>query len=363
MAAGEFDKTGQFGFDERKEEKQPGTGLALGVFYPTNALTNDEVATWNLVRPSGHVLTPDYILRRIGISQRYISDTTPLEMGIVATCLALGRTGADFTFFTTSFPTGQNYSKRLSELLALGESHMDVFAAGSGFPVALAHIKQYEDEFLGERVVVASSEKYSDMVVDLKANGITADPAMSQLSFSDGAAAFAFTYGKNLIILETLEKNLGNSDCLKLPSTGKPVPPFILKPEAGVQASSSGKVEYDGDNFYRVITRAVPNSINEAVGKAGLNPENITLIIPQQANLAVLEQIQKQLHEISPAYDGKVFINLEHGNFSSASIPIALDQARKEKLIKRGDIVVFAGFNIELYSSTIVVQFLSDFAA
>jgi len=365
MAVEDIDRRiAKFGFGEQKETKQPGTGLGLEVFYSPAALTNDEVATWNLVRPSGHVLTPDYILRRIGTSQRHISDTTPLEMGIVATCLALGRSGVDFTFFTTSFfPTEQNYSERLSGLLALGESHMDVFGAGSGFTAALDHIKKYEDEFLGERVVIVSSEMNSKEVVDLKASGIAADPAMSQLSYSDGAAAFAFTYGKDLTILAVSERDLGSPDCLKLPSIGKPIPPFILKPEAGVPVAKSGKIENDGDNFYRVVTRAVPNLIDEAVSKAGLDPQKIALIIPHQANFAVLEQIQKQLHEISPDYDGKVFINLAHGNFSSASIPIALEQARKGKLIKKGDIVVFAGFGAGLYSSVVVVQFLSGFAS
>jgi 3-oxoacyl-[acyl-carrier-protein] synthase III len=79
----------------------------------------------------------------------------------------------------------------------------------------------------------------------------------------------------------------------------------------------------------------------EAVERANLKPEDIDLFIPHQANLRIIEAVRKRLD----MPEEKVYINLEkYGNTSSASVPIALDEAISAGRAKKGDIILTAAF-------------------
>ncbi|MDA8229249.1 MAG: 3-oxoacyl-ACP synthase, partial [Desulfitobacterium hafniense] len=79
--------------------------------------------------------------------------------------------------------------------------------------------------------------------------------------------------------------------------------------------------------------------------KAGLNKEDIDLLIPHQANLRIVDAAVKRLG-ISP---DRVVVNLDrYGNMSAASIPVALDEAVKAGRVNYGDILVMVGFGAGL---------------
>ena len=81
--------------------------------------------------------------------------------------------------------------------------------------------------------------------------------------------------------------------------------------------------------------------IKEGLEYSNLNTEDISLLIPHQANLRISQFIQKKL-KLS---DSQVFNNImKYGNTTAASIPIALTEAYQSNLIKNNDIVVLAAF-------------------
>jgi 3-oxoacyl-[acyl-carrier-protein] synthase-3 len=82
-------------------------------------------------------------------------------------------------------------------------------------------------------------------------------------------------------------------------------------------------------------------SAEKAMEDAEITEEDIDILIPHQANLRIIDAIAKRVN----VSDDKVIRNLQYlGNTSSASIPIALDQARKEGKVKDGDTLLVAAF-------------------
>lgn len=83
------------------------------------------------------------------------------------------------------------------------------------------------------------------------------------------------------------------------------------------------------------------NATVKVIEKAGLTPEDISLVVPHQANIRIVEALAKRL-KLSM---DKVYLNIaKYGNTSSASVPLALDEANRAGRIKRGDNIVMVAF-------------------
>jgi 3-oxoacyl-[acyl-carrier-protein] synthase-3 len=97
----------------------------------------------------------------------------------------------------------------------------------------------------------------------------------------------------------------------------------------------------EGREVFKEAVKALQSSSLEAIKLADITPDDIDLFIPHQANYRIIEAVRKRLE----LPEEKVFSNLDrYGNTSSASVPIALDEAVKSGRLKRGDIVVFSAF-------------------
>lgn len=97
----------------------------------------------------------------------------------------------------------------------------------------------------------------------------------------------------------------------------------------------------EGKEVFKEAVKALQSSTLEAIKLADITPDDIDLLIPHQANYRIIEAVRKRLK----LPEEKVFSNLDrYGNTSSASVPIALDEAVKSSRLKRGDIVVFSAF-------------------
>ncbi|MCR4288047.1 MAG: 3-oxoacyl-ACP synthase, partial [Deltaproteobacteria bacterium] len=92
---------------------------------------------------------------------------------------------------------------------------------------------------------------------------------------------------------------------------------------------------------FKVAVRTMGAAIAEALASSGLSTEDITLLIPHQANLRIIDAMKDRL-KLS---DDKVFVNIDrYGNTSAGSIPLALDEAVRAGRVKDGDIIVFVAF-------------------
>jgi 3-oxoacyl-[acyl-carrier-protein] synthase-3 len=101
----------------------------------------------------------------------------------------------------------------------------------------------------------------------------------------------------------------------------------------------------DGKAVFKQAVERLPEVIAEVLAPHGLTFKDIDLLVPHQANLRINEMVAKRL-ELGP---DKVFNNIDrYGNTTAASIPIALCEARAAGKVKRGDLVVLAGFGAGL---------------
>jgi 3-oxoacyl-[acyl-carrier-protein] synthase-3 len=109
----------------------------------------------------------------------------------------------------------------------------------------------------------------------------------------------------------------------------------------------------NGKEVYHVAVRRIVELVNECLEKCDLRVEDIAMFIPHQMNTRIIESVGKRLHFT----DDQIFINIhKYGNTSAASIPIALDEARRTGRVKKGDIVLLVAFGGGLTWGANVIQ-------
>ena len=97
----------------------------------------------------------------------------------------------------------------------------------------------------------------------------------------------------------------------------------------------------------------MPHAAELALQRAELEKKDIDVLVPHQANMRIIESAAKRLHVPME----KVYVNIEkYANTSGASIPIALDEAVRTGMVKRGDIVCLAGFGAGLTWASVVMK-------
>jgi 3-oxoacyl-[acyl-carrier-protein] synthase-3 len=104
---------------------------------------------------------------------------------------------------------------------------------------------------------------------------------------------------------------------------------------------------------YQMAVRRIVELVNECLEKCDLNIEDVAMFIPHQMNARIIESVGKRLK----LTDDRIFINIsKYGNTSAASIPIALDECRKQGKLKSGDIILLVAFGGGLTWGANVIQ-------
>jgi 3-oxoacyl-[acyl-carrier-protein] synthase-3 len=112
-------------------------------------------------------------------------------------------------------------------------------------------------------------------------------------------------------------------------------------------------LQMDGRNVFKWAVRAVADSIEVVMRKAGMTPQDISLVLLHQANIRIINNVAEQL--AIPVE--KMFNNLrDYGNTSAGSIPIALDEANHAGRIHRGDTLLVSGFGAGLTWGTCLLR-------
>ena len=113
------------------------------------------------------------------------------------------------------------------------------------------------------------------------------------------------------------------------------------------------RIYMDGKGVYRFATRIIGDSIRNALEQVNLTPEQLSLVIPHQANQRIIDYAAKALK--IPAE--KVYSNVaKYGNTSAASIPIALAEAAAAGRLRPGNIVALVGFGGGLTWGTAIIE-------
>ena len=205
----------------------------------------------------------------------------------------------------------------------------DVLAGCSGFIYALHVAKGLIQGGASKNLLVVGAETVSKIM--------NYEDRTTCILFGDGAGAAVITTTDTPGIL---------SSCLGANGDGGK---FLYMPAGGSRMPTSEETVKNGSHFLRMegkevfkeAVKALQSSTLEAIKQANITPDDIDLLIPHQANYRIIEVVRKRLE----LPEEKVFSNLDrYGNTSSASVPIALDEAVKSGRLKRGDIVVFSAF-------------------
>lgn len=302
-----------------------------GSYLPEKVLTNHDLERM--------VDTSDaWIFARTGIRERRISvDETASEMGAKAAKNALKAAGLhprdiDLVVVGTvtpdmAFPSTACFiQSRLG--VRTGAAAFDVSAACSGFLYALDAADKYIRSGSAHNALVIGVDRFSK-IIDWK------DRSTCVL-FGDGAGAVALKAekGRHGILSTRIHSDGRRWEMLYAPNTCPPSPFEASEP-------SSPYLKMQGNETFKIAVRTMDGAIAEVMEENGLKPEDITCLVPHQANLRIIEAIRERL-KLSP---DKVVTNLEkYGNTSAASIPIALDEAVREGRIKTNDIILFVAF-------------------
>jgi hypothetical protein len=116
-------------------------------------------------------------------------------------------------------------------------------------------------------------------------------------------------------------------------------------------------IRMEGRETYRFATRTLASTALESIRRSGLEPSDIDLFIPHQANIRIIEAVAKGLD--LPI--DKMFTNVDrYGNTSAASVPIALAEAVNEGRVQVGDHVTIVAFGAGFTSGAVTIEWTAD---
>ncbi len=323
-----------------------GTGSAL----PEKVLTNQDL--------SKIVDTNDeWITTRTGIKERRVASATTAtsDLSIIAAKNALAAaelSAIDLDVIIVATCTPDHFFPSVACLVqkAIGAPNayaFDVSAACSGFLYALTVAKSLLESGANKRALVIGADLLSKFT-DWK------DRSTCVL-FGDGAGAMVLEADAGdsksnspRILAVDLGADGSETDILKIPGGGSrhPITEDNFK-------DNPPYIHMDGKEVYKhAVTRMIATA-KKALDKAGKKPEDLTLLIPHQANLRIIESIAKRM-ELPME---KVFLNIhKYGNMSAATTIVALDEARRNGQLKSGDIVELIAFGAGLTWGAAVIQ-------
>ncbi|HBG04025.1 MAG: 3-oxoacyl-ACP synthase [Geobacteraceae bacterium GWC2_58_44] len=206
----------------------------------------------------------------------------------------------------------------------------DLSAACSGFIYALATAEKFILSGAAKKALVIGAEVLSRIVDWSDRN--------TCLLFGDGAGAVVLeaVEGENGVLSTHLHSDGNYWDLLYQKGCGSRHP--------ASQQNLDDRLIYltmQGNEVFKYAVRAMGEVALEALAANGLTTDDVSLFIPHQANQRIVDSVGKRL---SLGAD-RVYVNLDrYGNTSAASIPIALDEARRAGRIKEGDIVLLSAF-------------------
>ena len=320
-----------------------GTGRAA----PAKVLTNHDFAALGL--ETSH----DWIVERTGISERHIASDgeTTCSLAAEAARTAMQRAHVhagelDVIILSTATPDRLLPATSVDLQAALGATRaaaFDISAACSGFLYGLQVAEGLIASNAHETALVVSAEKMS-AIVDWK------DRSTCVL-FGDGAGAAVVQrakHGKG--ILSSFIRSDGTlAELLYRPGGGATVP-F----SEAVLGERSHFVKMAGREVFKHAVRSMSEAADRALDAARLTGSDIDLMIPHQANVRIIEATAK--HANIPL--DKVYVNVDrYGNTSSASIPIAVDEAIECGRIKEGSTVLMVAFGAGFTWASTVVRF------
>jgi 3-oxoacyl-[acyl-carrier-protein] synthase-3 len=302
--------------------------LGTGSYLPAKILKNSDLV--KMVETSD-----EWIVERTGIRQRHIcgDDENALTMSLAATHKALEAAGIsaqelDMIIVATTTPVKMFPSTACFLQKELGIAGCAAFdlnsAACSGFMYGVSIADQFIRQGNAKKVLVIGAEVMS-RILDWS-------DRTTCVLFGDGAGAVILEASSEPGILSTHLHADGNyGDVLSLPiSIGKPLDP-----------NSSFAMEMSGNRLFKLAVNLLGGLFDETLEANGFDKSQVDWLIPHQANIRIIQAMAKKLG--LPLERVAMTIE-EHGNTSSASIPLALDKVIRDGRVTRGQHLLLESF-------------------
>jgi 3-oxoacyl-[acyl-carrier-protein] synthase-3 len=297
-----------------------GWGSALGPKILTNKDLEQMVDT-----------SDDWIVERTGIRQRHVGGTT-VGMSCESGRAALDMSGVDLAeidalvLATTTPDTQWGTAATVQNELGLRCGAFDVNAACSGFVYGL--VTAHGMIAMGARKVLLIGTDSLSRITDW-------DDRNTAVLFGDGSGA---------VVLEAVE---GPGQLLAWDLDADGSLGRLLWAEVG------GFIHMEGKEVFRRAVRIMVDSATKSMNHAGITAEDITLVVPHQANVRI---IQAACDRLGIEAERAVTVLDRTGNTSSASIPLALADALDTGRVKEGDLLLLVGFGGGMTAASAVLR-------
>lgn len=319
----------------------------IGTYTPSKVLTNDDLA--KIVDTSD-----EWISSRTGMKERRIAEAneTTSSMGVKAAQIALKRAGIDkndidlviVATMSPDLPFPSTACIIQAELGLKQVMSFDIQAACSGFLYVLEIASK----------IMKASPSYKNALI------IGSEKISSILDWGDRTTCVLFGDGAGAVVLGRInEPGYGLLDSI-LGADGRFVD-ILHQPGGGCACPATFQsvqekkhfLKMKGSEVFKNAVRSSTQSITSILKQNNLSPEDISLVIPHQANIRIIESIAAKTH--IPIE--KIVINLEkYGNTSAASVPLALNDAYEQGRLKKGNLILLIAFGAGLTWATTLIK-------
>lgn len=331
------------------------TGITgLGAYLPERIVTNEDIVA------AGLDTTSAWIYEKIGIRERRIAapGESTSDMAIKAARNALNDARITAAEVDLIIVTSMNFDYKTPATAAIVQSALgarcggfDLGSACSGFVYACAVASKFVQDGLMDTVLVVASEHNSSLV-----------------SWQDRTTCVYFGDGAGAAVIQPVREGYGflafdlgadgsGADAIKIPGGGSRLPATaetvrVVEEEPGVMRSSQ-HFTMKGREVYEFVQRTLPLTIERAASAADMTIDSIDYFVLHQANRWMVGNALKKMGV--PPY--KTYFNIDrYGNMASASVPVALKEARDEGCVGEGQTLVLSGFGAGLAWGTTVMR-------
>jgi len=319
--------------------------IGTGSYLPDKVLSNKDLE--NMVETSN-----EWIITRTGIKERRIAPqdmaTSDLCFEAAKKALAMAKiTAEDLDMIIVATVTPDHAFPATACILqdrlgAHKAAAFDLEAGCSGFMYAFTIASQFIQNGNYRYVLILGAETFNKIV-----------------NWEDRTTCILFGDGAGAAVVGPVKEGYGMlSFSLGADGSGGP---WLIQPAGGSRIPATfdtvtnnlHTIHMKGQDVFKFAVKAMADSAFEVLEKAGLKPRDVDWLIPHQANTRIIEAAIRRLG--IPLE--KTIINLDrYGNMSSASIPVALDEALCEGKIKKDDIVLLVAFGAGMTSGAGVLR-------
>ena len=322
--------------------------VGLGAYVPERVMTNDE---W-----SQYVDTSDeWIRSRTGIERRRVAapEQSTVDLALPAARLALEDAGIGPRDLDEIIVATDTREVTIPDTAAfvqerLGAREVPAYdLAGSGCAGFLQAL-----DVARSRVIAGAADRVLVLGVELLTRLMDWHDRNTCVLFGDAAgAAVVGASSRAAEILAAVAGTDGSASAILGVEAGGTRVPFD---DEVARRRLHQRIDFNGREVFRHAVRRMAQAGRAVLEKTGHSLDEVALLVPHQANLRIVDAVRREL----ALPEEKVFVNLqEYGNTGSASVPLALWEARRAGRIASGDLVLLVSFGAGFHWASVLLRY------